>query len=356
MKTRYTELFDKITPPKSDDALLQSVLSRRNETAESGIAPRRFRKTGLIIAAAVTTASLGITAAGISCGWEFSTMFEEFYNKVTKDYYGYVDTGIENQVVTADLSEMGINLDQTVDFGYGTVTFTGAIADSNVVMVMYDLTVNDEVLDEYYSKHSKEGEKPWLNISLDLTKSGCVMTEGFGYPLSMPYETGGDNEVDCSKTNAYFYEDGYLSKDRVLELKFDTFEIWGSDNSWWEMNLDEPVVLSLPLEFMNTDRIEVSPNTEIIHDNYRYFLEKVVITPLNIQWYTQPGEKIEHLPLRSDPLVYRFKDGTEVKNYGITESAAYSGEQELHSALLDKPIDIDELVSVTIGDYTINLE
>ncbi|MGN1341384.1 MAG: DUF4179 domain-containing protein [Oscillospiraceae bacterium] len=363
MKSRYTQLFDQMTPPKTDEELLQDILSRREEAVPGDIrlTPRKrsFRKPVMISAAAVTALSVGVTAVGASTGWDFSKMFEGFYNKITEDYFGYVDTGIENQTLTADLSEMGINLGQTVDFGYGTVTFTGAIADSQVVMVMYDLTVRDEVLEEYYSKYSKEGAKPWMFLCSDVLMPGCNHADSFGYSLSMPDEAAGENGVGCSRTDAYFYQDGYLSKDMKLELEFNTFSMSASDHSLWEIELEEPVTLSLPLDFMNTDRIEVSPNVEITHDNYRYFLEDVVLTPLSIQWYTQPGERIDHLPMRSDPLIYRFKDGTEVKNYGITEGAAYnpySGDREYHSALLDKPINLDDLASVTIGSYTINLE
>lgn len=363
MKSKYTQLFDRITPSKTDDELLRSVLARRDEAVRgefSDTAKRRsIRKPVIIAAAAVTAASVGVTAVGASTGWDFSKMFEGFYTKITNDYYGYVDTGIEDQILTADLSEMGINLDRTIDFGYGTVTFTGAIADSQVVMVMYDLTVKDEVLDEYYSKHSNEGAKPWISLGFDFLNPGCRHADSFGYPLSIPNETISDNGVNCSRTDAYFYEDGYISKDMVLEIEFDLFSMFASDHSLWEIELEEPVTLSLPLDFMNTDRIEVSPKVDIIHDNYRYFLEDVVLTPLSIQWYTQPGEKIDHLSLRSDPLIYRLKDGTEVKNYGITEGAAYnaySGDLEFHNALLDKPINLDDLASVTIGNYTINLD
>lgn len=360
MKSKYTELFDNITPPKTDDELLRAVLSRREEAVHGGFTEttkrRAFRKPIIIAAAAVTAVSVGVTAVGASTGWDFSRLFEGFYSQRAQDNAGYVDTGIENQVITADLSEMGISLDQTVDFGYGTVTFTGAIADSNVVMIMYNLTVDDEVLEEYYSKYSKEGKKPGLHLTIDFMKPGCNFSDGFGYPLFMPYETINDNGVDCTRTDAYYYQDGFLSKDMILELEFNTFRMFASDHSWWELELDEPVVLSLPLDFMKTDRIAVSPKVEITHDNYRYFLEDVVITPLNIQWYTQPGERIEHLPMRSDPLIYRFKDGTEVKNYGITASSEYKGDREFHSVLLDKPINVNDLASVTIGDYTLYLE
>ncbi len=359
MKSKYTELFDNITPPKTDDELLREVLSRREGAVPGGFTepPKRrsFRKPVIIAAAAVAAVSVGVTAAGASTGWDFSRLFEGFYSRRAQDYAGYVDTGIENQVITADLSEMGISLDQTVDFGYGTVTFTGAIADSNVVMIMYDLTVKDEVLEEYYNKYSKEGKKPFLNLDCSFLNPGCNYSDGFGYPLSAPDSTINEKAVDCSITKAYYYRDGYLSNDTVLEVEFDIFNMSASDQSWWELELEEPVTLSLPLDFMNTDRIAVSPNVEITHDNYRYFLEDVVITPLNIQWYTQPGERIEHLPMRSDPLIYRFKDGTEVKNYAISESSEYNGDREFHSVLLDKPINVEDLASVTIGDYTLYL-
>ncbi len=363
MKSRYNELFDNITPPKSDEEMLRAVLSADRETAsqsEPDASPRklRFRKP-TIIAAAVAAVSVGVTAAGAASGWNFPKLFEGFYNRISTEHAGYVDTGIENQASTVDLSEMGIDLDKTVDFGYGTVHFTGAIADSNVVMVMYDLTVKDEVLEEYYSKFSKEdGKELFINLDSSFLNPGCNFSDGLGYYLTIPDGTINNEAAGCSRTDAYYYQDGYLSKDMTIELKFDTFNINSSGRSWWELELEEPVTLSLPLEFMNTDRIAVSPNVEITHDNYRYFLEDVVITPLSIQWYTRRGEKTGNLPLRSEPLIYRFKDGTEVKNYGITETAEFNGSdpgREFHSALLEKPIDPSELASVTIGDYTINL-
>ncbi len=363
MKNRYNELFDRVNPPKTDDELFRAVIAEKNsghtpETPEQP-APRRhvFKRPAVILAAAAVTVSAGVTAAGASVGWDFSQLFEGFYNRISTEYAGYVDTGIENQVSTVDLSEMGINLDKTVDFGYGTVHFTGAIADSNVVMVMYDLTVKDEVLEEYYSKFSKDGKKPFINLDSSFLNLRCSFSDGLGSLLSIPDGTI-NNEAGCSITKAYYYQDGYLSKDMTIELKFDTFTMNSSGRSWWELELEEPVTLSLPLGFMNTDRIAVSPNVEITHDNYRYFLEDVVITPLSIRWYTQRGEKMGNLPLQSEPLIYRFKDGTEVKNYGITETAEFNESdpgRELHSALLEKPIDPSELASVTIGDYTINL-
>ncbi len=355
---KYKELFDKITPPKTDDELLREVISRKNDAVIMSKASPKKRpsRAVMIAAAAAVTASVGITTVGASNGWDFTRLFEGFYSDVLNDYPWYVDTGIDRQVLTADLSEMGVDLDKTVDFGYGTVTFKGAVADSNVVMLMFDLCVSDDTLREYYSKHSADGKEPWLNLSLDISKPNSIITEDYGYPLSIPSGTVGENRTGCSRTNISYYPDGFLNKDRVLNITFDTFSMYSGNNSFWELELDEPVTLSLPLDFMNTDRIEVSPNADIIHDNYRYFLEDVVITPLSIQWYTRPGERIEHLPMHSDPLIYRFKDGTEVRNYGISESAEYLGDREFHSALLDKPINVDDLVSVTIGDYTINLD
>lgn len=352
--TRYNQLFDQMAPKKTDDEMLQAVLEGRNEES-SGAKARPFRRPVIIAAAAVAAASVGITAAGASNGWDFTGLFQGFFSNVLNGYPEYAETGLEYQAITADLSQMGVNLDETVDFGYGTVHFTGAIADSNIVMLTYELRVDDDVLEEYYSEHSNAGETPWAAISCDFSDSD-IITKEYGSPLSMPVDLIGENGVDSSRTNVYFYEDGYLSKDRVLEIKFDMLSLYAADNSWWDLKLRKPIALSLPLDFMNTDRIEVSPNVEITHDNCRYFLEDVVITPLNITWYTQPGESIEHLPVHSDPLIFRFRDGTEVKNYSITESAEYKGDRELHSALLDKPIDINDLSSVTIGDYTINLE
>ena len=57
----------------------------------------------------------------------------------------------------------------------------------------------------------------------------------------------------------------------------------------------------------------------------------------------------------TSPIVYCFKDGTEIRNYQITETSEYNGEREFFAVLLDKPINPNDLVSVTIGDFTITL-
>ncbi len=347
MKNRYNELFDRVNPPKTDDDLFRAVIAEKSsgltpETPEQS-APRRrvFKRPAVILAAAAVTVSAGVTAAGAASGWNFPKMFESFFTNVLTDYYGYGDKNTEDEVITADLSEMGIDLNYTFDLGIGSVTFTGAIADSNAVYVMYDLTIDEEILEEY----NPDNREMWAYLF-----TTRYLPEGAFVGGSNPI---GRKDNTFSRAVSYEYMD-YLNKNDVLNISYDRIELSASNLSVKEIMLENPVELSIPLDFMNTDRIEVSPNVEITHDNCRYFLEDVVITPLSTKWYTQPLDEIEHLPLRSEPLIYRFKDGTEVKNYGITEGAMYDDVQEIHYAILDKPINLSELVSITIGDYTIN--
>lgn len=352
MKNRYNELFDRVNPPKTDDELFRAVIAEKNsgltpETPEQP-APRRrdFKRPAVILAAAAVTVSAGVTAAGAASGWNFPKMFESFYTNVLTDYYGFGDKNTEDEVITANLSEMGIDLNYTFDLGIGSVTFTGAIADSSVVSVMYDLTIDEEILEEY----NPDNREMWAMLSLlgNPDNPDRRMLCGGSDPI-------GRKDNTFSRALSYEYMD-YLNKNDVLNISWDRIDLSAAQLPIKEIMLENPVELSIPLDFMNTDRIEVSPNVEITHDNCRYFLEDVVITPLSTKWYTQPLDEINQLPLMSEPLIYRFKDGTEVKNYGITEGAMYDDGQEMHHALLDKPINLSELVSVTIGDYTITLE
>lgn len=354
MKNRYNELFDRVNPPKTDDELLRAVIAEKNsglapETPEQSEPRRRvFKRPAVILAAAAVTVSAGVTAAGASVGWDFPKLFEGFYTNVLTDYYGYGDLNTENEEITADLSEMGIDLNHTFDLGIGSVTFTGAIADSSAVLVMYDITIDEEILEEY----NPDNREMWAMLDLRGKPDGF-----FSGGLNLISK--GSNSISrkgntFSRALSYEFMD-CLDKNDVLNISCESIRLSAAKLPSKEIMLENPVELSIPLDFMNTDRIEVSPNVEITHDDCRYLLEDVIITPLSTKWYVQPLDEINHLPLRSEPLIYRFKDGTEVKNYGITEGSSYDDGQERHHTILDKPINLSELVSVTIGDYTITI-
>ena len=201
----------------------------------------------------------------------------------------------------------------------------------------------------------KNGERPCAFLGFEENPLGCNFSDGFGFDSSVENGIYGTNGANYSKTNVNFFQDGYLTPNTVLELEFNTITLLASDNSHREIEPEESITLSLPLDFMNTQRIEVSPNAEITLDNYRYTLDDVVITPLCIQWYAQRDEKIGKTQGETSPIVYCFKDGTEIRNYQITETSEYNGEREFFAVLLDKPINPNDLVSVTIGDFTITL-
>lgn len=340
---KYKTLFNAIHPPKTDDEMIRSVLSGKDKPvpayAVTAAKKHRFR-TPAVIAAAALAASVVISAAGAYCGWDYSRMFDGFFSRIAEESGDYVDTGIGAQISAADLSQMGTDLDKTVDFGCGTVTFTGAVADSNTVMLMYDITVDDDILLEYQEKYGG-GNNVLARIWFENNPTGCNFADGFG--------TGN------SWTTVLFYQDGYLSRDSVLELEFDTLTLWSGDNFPWEIDTEEPVTLSLSLGFMNTQRVALSPEAETTLDNYQYTIEDVIITPLSIQWYARRGEKSGKLQGETDPLIFRFKDGTEVRNYQITAASEYNGGREFFAAMFDKSIDVEDLASVMIGDCTIML-
>lgn len=346
---KYKTLFDRITPPKTDDEMIKLVLSGGTEAlpalAESSPKRRSFRKTAFFAAAAAALA-VGVTAAGASCGWDFSKLFEGFYSRISSEAQGYADTGIESQTSADDLSQMGISLDKTADFDYGTVTFTGAVADRNTVMVMYDLAINERALDEYHGKFGYSEKSPWWELELSEKPAGCNLAIGYG--------TKDDTRGVVSYTNVYSYQNGFLTEDSFMKLEFSTVMLSGGD-SRLEIELEQPVMLSFPLDFMNTDRISVSPDADITIDNFEYHLDDVVITPLSIQWYAERGGKTGKLEGETDPLICKFADGAEVRNYQITGASEYGGDREFFTVIFDKPINPADLVSVTIGGCEIPL-
>lgn len=348
MKSKYTELFNNITPPETDDELLRNVLLRRSKTDSPGFSAatkkRTLRRPVIIAAAAVATAAVGVTAAGASTGWDFTKLFQGFYSQRALDNSGYIDTGIENQLAAVDLTAMGTDLYQTTDFGFGKVTFTGAVADSSVVMVMYELDINEDVLQNFAQDYNLQENEIRAELKPSPQTNGCYGTQGFGertvsgYKHTVIFEFHGNELNTESSFNACFCNLTLFSSTNIREIPF-----------------EEPVILKLPLDFINTDRVTVEPDTEVQIDNYLYELKKVNITPLAVQWDAKVIRKIRK-PDKPSPLIMRFKDGTEVKNYSLTSSYVEGSDSDTFLVLLDKPININDLSSVMIGNYTINLE
>ena len=342
---KYKMLFDKIDPPRTDDEMINLVLSGGAETMPASkktvLKKRSFKKTAVIAAVAAALA-VGVTAAGASCGWNISKLLENFYSRISSESQEHIDTGIENQTAIADLSQMGINLDKTVDFGYGTVTFKGAAADRNTVILMYSITIDEKALDEFQRKFGNISGKTWADLSASENPSGCNLAASYGA-----------SGADYLQTNVYAFQNGFLTKDSAIDFEFDAFTISDSNHSRLEIYLEEPVKLSLPLYFMNTDCVSLSPGTDIIIDNFEYYLDDVVITPLSIQWYVWRGGKIGTMEGKTDPLIYRFRDGTEICNYQTNSTSEYNGDREFFTVLFDKPINPSDLESLTIGNYTI---
>lgn len=348
MKSKYTELFNNITPPETDDELLRNVLLRRSKTDSPGFSAatkkRTLHRPVIIAAAAVATAAVGVTAAGASTGWDFTKLFQGFYSQRALDNSGYIETGIENQLAAVDLTAMGTDLYQTTDFGFGKVTFTGAVADSSVVMVMYELDINEDVLQNFAQDYNLQENEIRAELKPSPQTNGCYGTQGFGertvsgYKHTVIFEFHGNELNTESSFNACFCDLTLFSSPNIREIPF-----------------EEPVILKLPLDFINTDRVTVEPDTEVQIDNYLYELKKVNITPLAVQWDAEVIRKIRK-PDKSSPLIMRFKDGTEVKNYSLTSSDVEGSDSDTFLVLLDKPININDLSSVMIGNYTINLE
>lgn len=348
MTSKYTELFNNITPPKSDDELLRNVLSCRGEAVParfSGTTKKRyFRRPVIIAAAAVAAASVGVTAAGASVGWDFTKLFRGFYSQRALDNAGYIDTGIENQLATADLSAMGTDLYQTADFGFGKVTFTGAVADSSVIMVMYELDINEDVLHDFAQDYGLQENEIWGELEPDSQTIGFYGTQGFGERTKSSYK----------RTVIFEFHGNELNKESSFNASFCTLSLWGNSFTL-EIPLEEPVTIELSLDFISTERVTVETDAEVQIDNYLYELKKVNITPLAVQLDVKEIRKTGK-PDKSEPLILQFKDGTEVKNYSLISSTVEGIDSYPFLILLDKPIDINNLSSVTIGDYTLYLE
>ena len=213
--------------------------------------------------------------------------------------------------------------------------------------LMYELAINEMAIEEYHGKFGNSDKLPWAELEISENPAECNLATGYG--------TKDDTSGIITYTNAFSFQNGYLNENSVIELEFGTLTLSAGDNSCLGLPLEEPIRLSLPLNFMTEKSVSVSPDIEVTIDNYEYHLDDMVITPLSIQWYAKRGSKIGRLAGETAPLTCKFRDGTEIRNYQITGASECNGEREFFTVLWDKPINPYDLYSVIIGGCEILL-
>ncbi len=327
------EAFSEVSPSLSDEEIRTNVIERTENMNKQAKNPRRWYIPLIVAAAVVSITTVGVGAA---YGWDFVQLFNENFENKADDYV--LPTNIDNQANTVDLSDMGEDIFQSFEFEYGTVDFIGYISDSSNIMLMYNLDIDEEALGD-----NAQDDAYW-QLSDAIPKHREKSSSGQGYcnpDGSFTYYT------------TYSYGENALTNGDVFRIKFTELYSFGND-IYSSIPLTEPIILEFTLENVNTAYKEIKCNHYYIDDGYSRTLDKVIITPLSIDWYSLRGKAAQSDTRLWESIEFTLSDGTVIKNYDITGTD--SGEYDFFSAKLDKPIDPYEVISVMICGIEISTQ
>lgn len=327
------EAFSVISPSISEDEIRTNVIERSQSTNEQ---TKYSHKRYIPLIAAAVAASATTVGVGAACNWDFAQLFNAHFQNKADDYI--LQTNIESQADIVDLTDMENDILQSFEFEYGRVDFKGYISDSSNIMLMYTLSIDEEAL----------GENSQANAYWELSDGTKTHAEksysGQGY-------RGNDNSFTYCTT--YSYGKNTLANGDVFRIEFTELYSFGKD-TYINLPLSEPIVLQFTLENVNNEYKEIDCHHRYTDDGYSRTLDKVIVTPLSIDWYSLREKAVQSDTELWSSIEYTLSDGTVIKNYDISGTAC--GEYDYFSAKLDKPINPYEIISVTICGIEISLK
>lgn len=153
MKNRYTEMFERFAPVKSDEELLKAVLKRK---AENNMSEKKFGRKAIIIPAAAI-AVFAVTTVSVSAAyqWNQKQALEEVLNSNAE---GAGDNGLD--FTKLDLNKVsGKELTDEYDYDGFKVKLNGVAADEHTAFLFYDI-----VFDEDFDYTLEENEEWWFSF------------------------------------------------------------------------------------------------------------------------------------------------------------------------------------------------
>lgn len=319
------EAFFEVSPSISDERIMKNVIERSKNTTKQ-VKHSNRRHIPMIAAAAVV--SITTVGVGAACNWDISQLFNTYFQNKADDYI--LPTNIESQADIVDLTDMGNDILQSFEFEYGRVDFTGYISDSSNIMLMYTLSIDEDAL----------GKNSQADAYWQLSDGAKTHTEKSSSSQGC---RGTDNSFTYCTT--YNYGANTLTNGDIFRIEFTELCSFGKD-TYTSLPLSEPIILEFTLENINNAYKEINCSHQYTDDGYSRTLDKVIITPLSIDWYSLRGKSAQSDTQLWESIEFTLSDGTVIKNYDITGTD--SGEYDFFSAKLDKPIDPYEVISVTI--------
>jgi len=194
MKKEYINLYNKITPLKSDEELLNEML-RKAENMNRG-KNIRFKKPAAIICAATAALSLGITAAAATGIISFSELFG-----------GHITT--EDEEVANTLLSQPENLKWTLSDDNYEIKMNGVAGTENCVMTSFEIVRKDgKPVTDFMINKPDEGES-----LKSIGHEGLINDIGNGWSSHLDISVNEEGNLDFY---SYINCDGYLNGSTVI--------------------------------------------------------------------------------------------------------------------------------------------
>lgn len=424
MKNEYKALFDNIAPIKSDEELYNAVLNGKAEHKMSD--KKKINKKAIIIPAAAAVV-LGITTISVSAAYQrsVSNSLKEMYDKKTPDlyearadtsntvvsmnnvpgfdfssvghkeieqvfecrgtkgYYGVVPVSDDTEEGTVTTREWISDPDSDMDVGF-TVDIIGVAAESNTVLLLYDIVFDEDSDYELVPGGSCYLETNTHPYNLTGVKGSASVRDGF---ISMD-----GNVAHCYWR--YDIDDANVTTEGVhfdfeanVLNRFGNYDETIGEYTDWESFKFDTISFGFDIDFDVTSNVlslapDVTANFHYEDDeysrDYSAQITDIEVTPFNlhgiIMWNDpakfwadsdEIGGKFP-APMFFNNLKVSLKDGTVYQLVELCsglrsvvptkdENGNIVEVRSNFSMEFDKPINVDEIQSITVGDAVIEV-
>lgn len=367
MKKEYSEMFEKLAPPKSDEELFGAVLSsREGDIMKNNNENKRKR---LISKAVIIPIAAAIAVAGTTVGAVAvynRNINEEYARVLQRDDTGYKyqelkdkDGNVIDENVKA-LSNglydrLNIELNKTFECDGFTLEFPGVLCDGESMIIFYNLTFND-------------GQEFYPNDDFSLEPNDFY----FGSE-KVTYDTRADNGIINVIDGKTVYN-GCISlcnidtvTEDVLSINFTRLRNCvykdGESLRWFDLDVTLDIPLNNDLtKYNKTVDVPSAPHIDI--GNWGdWNVNSVKITPLQVTFNMSTDHETPEPRVLKDywpvfPMTVTFKDGSVLD---ITKQIGTLGIDDKARTFLmidrfDYPIDVENVATIQVAGAVINID
>lgn len=364
MKDKYKQMFDSITPARSDDELLRAVLDRK---AENNMGEKKKVLRKAVVIPAVAILAVGATTIGVSAAynWNITDAFNSMFSHRVEDRVSRAEdrgttteaTDMNSVVGTFDFEKYGKVLDDQFYKGEGfTFSVNGLTASPETAYVMYSIEFDDDFA---YGITEEDGWTKWMPrfamFGIKLDGQFTMLSYRYG-----SYEINGNRIDGCLQIDL----DDTSFEGKTLNLEFESILRNKLDDEGMfveEQTVPFEFTANIPMDFeVNDNSVEIKTDYEMDLGEYgKAVLSNIKVTAFKV-YYTVSTD-YENLDLVAETVgsaIYNYgdiecvtlKDGTEIKVDG--QCGSYDANKMNVDVTMDYPIEPENVASVTIFGQT----